>query len=72
MCAERGITGKILKPYFHAALHRLLNPHHAELLIRHIDVLFLELEWKAQHPAPPPIVPSEPLKESGHARSEPH
>ena len=46
MCAKRGITGKILKPYFQAALHRLLEPHHAERLIRHIDALFIELEME--------------------------
>jgi hypothetical protein len=52
MCAERGITGKILKPHFHAALYRLLGPNGAELLIRHIEALFLELKWNADHPAP--------------------
>lgn len=70
MVAERGITGKILKPYFHAALHRVLEPYRAGRLIRHIEALFLELEWKAQHPAPPALAPSEPSQESGHARAE--
>lgn len=71
MCAERGTTGKILKPYFHAALHRILEPRDAERLMRHVENLFLEFEWKAQHPAPPLTVPSEPTEESGHARCEP-
>lgn len=71
MCAERGITGRILKPYFHAALHRILDPRDAERLIRHVDGLFFELEWKALHPAPPLTVPSEPTEEPGHARREP-
>lgn len=62
MCAERGVTGKILKPYFHAALHRLVEPHCAERLIRHIDMLFLELEWKAQQPEPPSTAESEPTR----------
>ncbi len=53
MVAERGTTGKILKPYFHAVLHRLLDPSQPERLIRHIETLFLDLEWKAQHPAQP-------------------
>lgn len=44
MAAERGITGKILKPYFHAIVQKLLEPHQAERLIRHIEALFLELE----------------------------
>ncbi|WP_298252978.1 hypothetical protein [Bradyrhizobium sp.] len=52
MCAERGITGKILKPYFHAALHRLLGSVEAERLIRHIEALPPELERKAEQPAP--------------------
>src|SRR5215472_5930536 len=52
MVAERGVTGKILKPHFHAILHRLLEPHRAERLIRHIDVLFRELESKARNQEP--------------------
>lgn len=64
MCAEHGVTGKILKPYFHAALQRLLGPDEAERLIRHVETLFLELEWKADHPAPT-ISP----KEAGHDRT---
>ena len=71
MCAKRGITGKILKPYFQAALHRLLEPHHAERLIRHIDALFIELEWKAQQPAPSVPPPSEPSQELDNARGTP-
>lgn len=71
MCAERGITGKILKPYFHAVLLRLLERDHAERLIHHIEALFLALEWKAQHPAPPAPAPSEPSQESGHAGGQP-
>lgn len=44
MCADRGITGRLLKPYFHAALYRLLEPEVAERIIRHIELLFVELE----------------------------
>jgi hypothetical protein len=54
MVAERGITGRILKPYLHAVLHRLLDPPGAELLIRHIDALYRDLAWKLQHPPLPP------------------
>ena len=64
MCAERGVTGKILKPYFHAALQRLLGPDEAERLIRHAEALFLDLEWKADHPAS--VIAS---KEAGHDRT---
>lgn len=70
MVGERGITGKILKPYFQAALHRLVEPSRAERLIRHINALYLELEWKVQHP-PPAQLPSEPLEEQDHVRAEP-
>lgn len=70
MAGERGITGRILKPYFQAALHRLLEPSHAERLIRHIAALYLELEWKVQHsPAPPHR--NESAKEPGHVGGEP-
>ncbi len=61
MVGERGITGKILKPYFQAALRRMLDPSPAERLIRHITALYLELEWKVQHPTPAPV-PSEPTE----------
>lgn len=64
MCAERGVTGKILKPYFHAALQRLLGPDEAESLVRHVEALFLEIEWKADHPAP-----ALSAKEGGHDRT---
>lgn len=64
MCAERGVTGKILKPYFHAALQRLVGAAEAEQLIRHVETLFLELEWEADHPAP--VVSS---REAGHDRT---
>lgn len=64
MAAERGITGKILKPYFHAILHKLVEPHRAERLIGHIEALFRELEWRALHPPPPPA-PSESPQQSG-------
>jgi hypothetical protein len=50
-CAERGITGKILKPYFHSTLFRLLERGRAERLIRHIEGLLLDLEPKAEPPA---------------------
>lgn len=70
MCADRGVTGKILRPYFHAVLHRLLEPHQAQRIIRHIEILYLQLEWRAQHP--PQLAPasSEPFEGSGRARSE--
>jgi uncharacterized protein (DUF2249 family) len=61
MCADRGITGRIMKPYFQAVLRRVLEPDHAQRLIRHIDALFLELEWKAQQPARAAPTQSEPL-----------
>lgn len=70
MVGERGITGKILKPYFQAALHRLVEPSRAERMIRHINALHFELEWRVQHPLPAPLQ-SEPLEEQGHVRAEP-
>jgi hypothetical protein len=70
MVAERGITGKIMKPYFHAVLHRLLDPPQPDRLIRRIESLFLDLEWKAAHPSPPPPL-SESPRESDNVRNEP-
>jgi hypothetical protein len=70
MVGERGITGRILKPYFLAALSRILGPAQAERLTRHINTLYLELEWKVQHHSPAPLQ-SEPSKEPDDAGSEP-
>ena len=72
MCADRGITGRIMKPYFHAVLRRVLEPDRAERLIRHIDTLFLELEWMAQHPASAAPTPSEPSQEPGLPEADPN
>jgi hypothetical protein len=70
MVGERGITGKILKPYLQAVLYRILEPDGAERLIRHINALYLELEWKVQHPPPAPLS-NEHSREAGHAGDEP-
>lgn len=71
MVGERGITGKILKPYFHSALHRMLEPSSAERLIRNVNALYLELEWKLNHPAPSAApAPIEALEGANDAGSE--
>jgi hypothetical protein len=44
MCADRGVTGRILKPYFRDLLARILSPHLAALLTDHVSLLFLEFE----------------------------
>ncbi|THD56985.1 MAG: hypothetical protein E8A46_02475 [Bradyrhizobium sp.] len=48
MCADRGVTGRILKPYFRGLLARILSPHLAALLIDRISLLFLELELESR------------------------
>jgi hypothetical protein len=50
MCAERGITGKILKPHFHVALYGLLGPNDAKLLIHHIEALFSRAKMERRSP----------------------
>jgi hypothetical protein len=71
MCADRGISGRILKPYFHALLHRLLDPRHAERIIRHVDLLFLEIEWKVQQLTfTAPVQGNPPVEEASHVRNE--
>ena len=70
MCADRGITGRIMKPYLQAVLRRVLEPDQAERLIRHINALFLELEWKAQQPGGATPAQNEPPSwEPGHVRN---
>ncbi len=54
MCADRGTTGKILRPYFHSVLRKVLQPDQADRMIRHVDFLFLELQWQALYPPPKP------------------
>jgi hypothetical protein len=44
MCADRGVAGRILKPYFRDLLARVLSPHLAALLTDHVSLLFLEIE----------------------------
>ena len=44
MCADRGVTGRILKAYFRDLLARVLSPHLAALLTDHVTLLFLEFE----------------------------
>jgi hypothetical protein len=51
MCADRGVTGRILRPYFHAVLHRLVGPTGAERLIHHAEALFADIEKKAEQSA---------------------
>jgi hypothetical protein len=45
MCADRGVTGRILKPRLHEFLYRTVEPRIAAMLIWRITVLFLGLEW---------------------------
>jgi len=44
MCADRGVTGRILKRYFRDLLAQILSPHLAALLTDHVTLLFLEFE----------------------------
>jgi hypothetical protein len=62
MFAERGVTGKLLKPHLHGALEKLVDRHRAERLIRHIEALFIEMERKTKHP---PAASIEPIQ--GHS-----
>lgn len=48
MCADRGVTGRILKPYFRGLLARILSPHLAGLVTDHVSFLFLELELESR------------------------
>ncbi len=50
LCADRGVTGRIMKPYFRRLLDAILEPEVAARFARHVTVLFLELECKARQP----------------------
>jgi hypothetical protein len=51
MCAERGITGRILKPFFHALLDKVLPARTAAYLRTHISRLFLEMKARDARPS---------------------
>ena len=48
ICADRGVTGRIMKPYFRGLLARILSPQLAGLLTNHVGFLFLELELESR------------------------
>lgn len=48
MCADRGITGRVMKPYFRGLLARTLSPHLVALLTDHVTLLFLEFEFRSR------------------------
>lgn len=48
MCADRGVTGRVMKPYFRDLLARILSPHLAALLTDHVTLLFLEFELRSR------------------------
>jgi len=51
MCADRGVTGRILKPFFRALLVAVLSPRPAARLTAHVTCLFLEFEVARQRAA---------------------
>jgi hypothetical protein len=48
MCADRGVTGRILKPYYRDLLTNVLGPRVAARLIANVTCLFLEYEVAAR------------------------
>lgn len=52
MCAERGITGRILKPFFHALLDKVLPAQTAAYLGAHIWQLFMQMEARGTDCSP--------------------
>jgi hypothetical protein len=49
MCAERSVTGRILKPYFHALLAKVLPPRTAAYLRIHVFGLLLEMQARGAY-----------------------
>lgn len=47
MCADRGITGRILKPYYRGLLRAILGEFAAHRLIAYVTCLFIEHEKDA-------------------------
>jgi len=51
LCAERGITGRILKPYFQTFLAKVLPPPTAAYLRNHVLQLLLEIQARDMSPS---------------------
>lgn len=49
MCADRGVTGRILRPHFHALLAKVLPPRVAAYLRAHVLRLFHEMKARDAH-----------------------
>jgi hypothetical protein len=58
ICADRGVTGRIMRPYFRSLLDAILEPKVAARFARQITVLFLEIE-KARQPSSNALLPNE-------------
>jgi hypothetical protein len=63
MSADRGIAGRILKPYFRDLFAAVLSPGLAARLTAHVTCLFLEYELTERQPVPTVSanVPSSPI-----------
>lgn len=48
ICGDRGVTGRMMKPYFRAVLGKILGVDSALRMMQRVSVLFAELEW-ARH-----------------------
>ena len=53
ICADRGVTGRIVKPYYRQLLVGALGETIARRLITHVTYLFIESEAVACQIAPP-------------------
>jgi hypothetical protein len=43
LCANRGVTGRIARPYFQKMLNAILGPYGAARLVRQIDLIFAQI-----------------------------
>lgn len=66
MCADRGVTGRILKPFYQELIVTILGKTTASRLIAHVNSLFLECE-NAVQPAAPSSVSGSTTVSNGEA-----
>ena len=57
ICADRGVTGRIVKPYFRKLLYATLPAPLAGLVLRHVAALYMEIAFEA--PCPIFVLPAE-------------
>jgi uncharacterized protein (DUF2249 family) len=72
MCAERGVTGRILKPFLHGLLFALLEPSLVARTISRLEALYLGVDGKSQETPDAAKTPTNNPRPASQSMSDPH